>query len=121
MRTLLLIFLLGLSFGCGSAGTPMAEMTAIKGKLANSGGKPIGGVLLTLHPLEGQHPTYLQVADDGTFKGDAVTGKYAYFVGKSTAKNSEKKLKQVDAKYYGADLARTVVVQAGQEMRISLQ
>ena len=121
MRTLLLIVVLGLSFGCGSAGTPMAAMSAIQGKLETSGGKPVGGVLLTLHPLEGQHPAYLQVAEDGSFKGDAVTGKYTYFLGKSTAKNSEQNLKQVNAKYYEADLARTIVIRAGEEMRISLQ
>ena len=120
MRTLLLIALLGLSTGCGSAAIPMGAMTTVQGKLETSAGKPVGGVLLTLQPLGDGHPAPMEVAENGTFKGEAVPGKYAYYVGKSSAKNGEQSLKQVNDKYQKADMRRTVTVQAGQELRIAL-
>ena len=120
MRTLLLIVLLGFSVGCGSAAIPMGAMTTVHGKLETNSGNPVGGILLTLQPLGDGHPAPMEVAENGTFKGDAVPGKYAYYVGKSSAKNSEQSLKKVNDKYQQADMGRTVTVQAGQELRIAL-
>ena len=120
MKTLLIIVMLGLSIGCGSAAIPMGAMTTVQGKLETSAGKPIGGVLLTLQPLGDGHPAPMEVSENGTFKGEAVPGKYAYYVEKSSAKSSEQSLKQVNSKYQKADMGRTVTVQVGQELRIAL-
>ena len=121
MKTLLLLVMLVLSVGCGSAAIPMGAMTTVQGKLETTGGKPVGGVLLTLQPLGDGHPAPIEVADDGSFKTEAVPGKYAYFIGKSSAKNNEQSLKQVNAKYLKADMSRIVTVQSGKELRIALE
>lgn len=99
----------------------MPASSIVKGKLETSAGKPIGNVLLTLQPLGDGHPAPLQVSEDGTFQGEIVPGKYAYFIAKSPAKDSEKALKLVNAKYYEASMTRTVSVQAGQELRIAIE
>jgi hypothetical protein len=120
MKNILLVLFLVVMVGCGSSATPMPASSVVKGKLETSSGKPIGNVLLTLQPLGEGHPAPLQVSEDGTFQGEIVPGKYAYFVAKSSAKNSEQALKSIDAKYYEASMARTVSVQAGQELRIAM-
>ena len=121
MKNLLLVLSLVVLAGCGSAGSPMPASSIVKGKLETSAGKPIGNVLLTLQPLGDGHPSPLQVSEDGTFQGEIVPGKYAYFVAKSSAKNSDQALKLVDAKYYEASMTRTVSVQAGKELRIAIE
>lgn len=121
MRNLLLILSLVGFVGCSASGTPMPASSVVKGKLETKAGKPIGNVLLTLQPLGDGHPAPLQVAEDGTFSGEIVPGKYAYYVAKSSAKNAEQALKQVDAKYYESSMTRTVQVQAGKELRIALE
>ncbi len=121
MKNLFLILTLMLSVGCGTATTPMPAPTAIKGKVELTGGKPASGLLLNLYPLEGQHPGVFDVAEDGSFKGEAISGKYSYFVTKGSAKNSEQTLKLVNAKFYSADLARTFVIKAGEDIKLTLE
>jgi hypothetical protein len=120
MRIALLILSVFMCVGCGSSGTPLPAPVSVNGKL-ELGGKPIGGLQLILFPLEGQHPAYIPVAKDGTFKVEAISGKYSYYVEKSSAKNSEATLKKVDPKFQTADLTRSVVVQSGQELKVTLE
>ncbi len=120
MRIVLLVLSLVMCVGCGSSGTPLPAPVAVNGKL-EMGGKPIGGLQLNLFPMEGQQPAVIQVAEDGTFKVETISGKYSYYVAKSTAKNSETTLKKVDPKFHEADLTRSVVVQAGQELKVTLE
>jgi hypothetical protein len=121
MRNLLLILTVALVAGCAGAPAQMPAPTAIKGKVELSGGKPASGLVLNLIPLEGQHPGVFEVAEDGSFKGDAITGKYTYFVAKGSAKNSEQTLKLVNAKLYEADANRNIVVKAGEDIKITLE
>jgi hypothetical protein len=120
MRNALLVLSLIMCVGCGSSGTPLPAPVTVNGKL-EMGGKPIGGLQLTLFPLEGQHPAYIPVAEDGTFKVEAISGKYAYYVEKSSAKNSEATLKKVNPKFHEADLNRSIVVSAGQDLKVVVE
>ena len=122
MRSICLMLLLSLIVGCGSAATPMAASTTIKGKLESSG-KPVGGVLLTLQPLGEGHPVPMEVAADGSFTGDVVPGNYVYYVGKSAAKstkNPDQAIKQVNEKFHQADMSRKVTVKSGEDIKIGL-
>ena len=120
MRSFLLILTLALSVGCG-APTPMAAPTAIKGKLELSNGKPASGLVFNLYPLEGQHPRVYEVSEDGTFKGEAISGKYSYFVTKGSSKNSEQSYKLVNPRFYEADGTRAIVLKAGEDISIKLE
>lgn len=121
MRTALLVLLLLMCVGCGSSATPLPAPVTVNGKLEMSDGKPIGNLLLTLHPMEGQQQAFIPVGEDGTFKVEAISGKYSYYVGKSTAKNSEATLKKVNAKFLEADLNRSIVISAGQELKVVIE
>ena len=121
MKNFLLVLAMALCAGCGSAPAPMAAPAAIKGKVELGGGKPASGLMLNLFPLEGQHPGVFEIAEDGTFKGEAITGKYMYFVTKGSAKNSEQTLKLVNAKFYDADASRTFVLKVGEDVKITLE
>jgi hypothetical protein len=118
---LILITLISALIGCGSGVEMRHAAGPTTGTLTDAKGKPVSNVLLTLQPLDNGHLAPLEVAADGSFKGEVFPGKYAYFVGKSSSKNSEKALKQIDAKYYEADLGRTVVVKPGEALSIVLQ
>ncbi len=120
MRAIVLAICLGMLAGCSAPVEIRPEAGPLNGKLTNGSGKAIGNVLLTLQPLDTGHLAPLEVAADGTFKGDLYPGKYAYFVSKS-AKGSDQPLKQVDPKYLEADLGRTVDVKPGEELKIVLQ
>lgn len=124
MRASIVVLLLSLlaSGGCSPAVELKGEPAVVRGKLTNSGGQPVGGVLLTLQPLEDGHLAPLEVAADGTFQGELVPGTYAYSLGKSSkARNSAQSLKQVDAKFLEPDLNRTVTVTPGSELAIALE
>lgn len=121
MRIALFLLSLVMCVGCGSSGTPLPTPVSVSGTLEMSDGKPIGGLQLTLFPMEGQHPAYINVADDGKFKVETISGKYSYFVGKSTAKNSEANLKKINPKFHEADLTRSVVVAEGQDLKVVVE
>jgi hypothetical protein len=121
MRTIVLLMLTGLLSGCGAAVAQRTAPSETTGMLTDSSGKAVGNVMLTLQPLEDGHLAPLQVAPDGSFKGELVPGKYAYFVGKSSAKNSEIALKSVEPKFHEASLDRTVEVKPGEALKVVLQ
>ncbi len=106
--------------GCSSSVALKSGPTKISGKVSTADGKPVGGILLTLQPLEDGHMAPIEVAKDGTFSGELIPGKYAYFVGKSaTSKSSDQVLKQLSPKYLEADLNRTVQVTPGEDLAIA--
>ncbi|MFY8199155.1 MAG: hypothetical protein ACOVLE_00685 [Pirellula staleyi] len=105
--------------GCSTSAPQMGASTELKGNIKKAG-KPIGDVLLTLQPMGDGHVVPLTVAVDGTFKGEVVPGKYAYYIGKSASKASEQAIKQVDAKYYEGNMSRTVMVESGKDLVITL-
>ncbi len=112
------IALLGLLLaGCGSSAEQLDQPVSVKGRVTISG-KPAKGYALTLQPLEDGHLTVLDLGTDGAFSGEAVPGKYAYYVvaGKSKADGRS----QVDAKFLQADMARTLTIASGQDLAITL-
>lgn len=121
MRTLLYTLLFAAMIGCSSTVVERMAPTELTGKLSDASGKTVGNVLLTLQPLEDGHLAPLQVAADGSFKGEVVPGKYAYYVGKSSAKNAEQALKVVDSKFYEASLERTIDIKSGEPLNLVLQ
>jgi hypothetical protein len=120
MRIILLL-LLGLTFGCSTNPGLRTEPGVVEGKLESSDGKVVGNVGLTFQPLDNGFVTTLQVAEDGSFKGDLVPGKYAYYVGKSSSKNADQSLKKVDSKFQEADMSRTVVIEASKPVSLVLK
>lgn len=118
---LLLLLMVACVSGCSYAVELKGEPALVKGKVASADGKPVGGVLLTLQPLEDGHLTPLEVGPDGSFQGELVPGKYAYFVGKSSkTKSSAQTLKRVDAKFLEPNMSRTVDVAPGSDLSIAL-
>jgi hypothetical protein len=115
----LLIALMMAFVGCSTSVQKMGASTELKGNITKAG-KPVGDVLLTLQPTGDGHVVPLTVAADGTFKGEVVPGKYAYYIGKSASKASEQAIKQVDPKYYQANMTRTVTVESGKDLDIAL-
>jgi hypothetical protein len=118
VRKLIVLSIL-LMCGCGPSVSPMGSTTPVKGSLS-VGGKTVGDVVLTLQPAGDGHVTPLSVASNGTFSGEATPGEYFYYVGKSSAKNSEQVLKTIAPKYYDTDANRKVKVAPGQELTIAL-
>jgi hypothetical protein len=115
----LLIALMMAFVGCSNSVQKMGTSSELKGNITKAG-KPVGDILLTLQPLGDGHVVPLTVAADGTFKGEVVPGKYAYYIGKSASKSSEQAIKQVDPKYYQAIMTRTVTVESGKDLAIAL-
>lgn len=107
--------------GCSGNVAVRSESGKVTGKLVSGDGQKVGNVGLTLQPLDNGFVTTMQVAEDGSFEGEIIPGKYAFFVGKSGAKNADQALKKVDPKFYEANMTRTVVVQPGQELNIELK
>ena len=110
-----------MAVGCSGNLAVRSESGKVAGKLVSGDGQKVGNVGLTLQPLDNGFMTTLQVAEDGSFGGEIIPGKYAYFVGKSVAKNADQAIKKVDPMFYEANMTRTVTVQAGQELRIELK
>ncbi len=123
MKNILWLFALtcSLSIGCSSKPSLRNESEKVTGKLSQGDGKAVGNVGLTLQPLDNGFVTTFQVAEDGTFQGEAIPGKYAYFVGKSNAKNGDQALKKIDAQFLEARMNRTVDVEPGKTLSLVLQ
>ncbi len=117
----LLVLTMTTAMGCSSKPGLRTESEKVSGKLSQGNGKAVGNVGLTLQPLDNGFVTTFQVAEDGTFQGEAIPGKYAYFIGKSTAKNADQALKKIDSQYLDANMSRTVMVEPGKALSLVLQ
>jgi hypothetical protein len=109
IRSIFLLLACVVFTGCGPKIEIMTEPMSISGKLTGAGA-PVGGVLLTLQPLDTGHPVPLTVGPDGSFSGRAIPGKYTYYVAATEANATA--LDKVDAKYKEADLKRTIVIKS---------
>lgn len=117
MNRLCLLLICMFLAGCGYRAPLMDQPVAVTGKLTLAG-SPLGGVTLMLQPLQTGHPGVLPVGDDGSFTGNLVPGKYAYYVTKG---ESVPLPANIDSKLLEANMDRTVTVQPGQsQLDISL-
>ena len=112
LRLLLVLALACVSIGCQSKVPLMNTPVDVVGKLTKAG-TPVGNVTLTLQPLETGHMVPMKVGADGSFKGNIVPGKYAYYLSASED-GGESALQGIDASLKEANMQRTVTVQAGQ-------
>lgn len=104
--------------GCGSKATLNSAPVAVTGKVSQAG-QPVSGVVMVFQPLENGHIRELPVQKDGSFTGEFVAGKYAYYVTKPAAVAPAAPSK-VPAQYFQADLSRTVEVEPGTQLAIAL-
>jgi len=123
MRFIIWLLLVAFTTAIGCSNNPglRSESGKVSGKLSQADGTAVGNVGLTLQPLDNGFVATLQVAEDGSFAGELIPGKYAYFVGKSTAKNADQALKKVDSQFYEANMSRTVGVEPGKELSVVLK
>jgi hypothetical protein len=105
--------------GCSHAPTLKKAPVSVAGRVSR-GGHPVGNVMVSFQPLDKGHVGNFAVKPDGKFTGELIVGDYAYFVGKSTAPNSEAALKKIDPKYFEPDLARRISIEDGQDVLIAL-
>lgn len=111
LRLLLVLALACVSIGCQSKVPLMNTPVDVVGKLTKAG-KPFGNVTLMLQPMETGHMVPMKVGADGSFKGNIVPGKYAYYL--SADEDGGDLLQGLDASLTEANMQRTVTVQAGQ-------
>jgi hypothetical protein len=116
--TVLAIVAVGV-IGCSDAPTLKDAPVSVSGKVLQ-GGKPVGNVVVSFHPLEQGHLKSMPVAIDGTFQGELIDGNYSYYVEKSPAPTSAAALAKIDPKYHQPDLERTVNVEFGKELVLAL-
>ena len=98
--------------GCSSGGgTKLPESKPVSGTVTRADGSPVGNVLLMLQPTSVGHMTSFEVAADGSFSGEAITGPYAWFIAKSArAPDAEKALAKVAEDFQRGSLDRRVTV-----------
>lgn len=100
--------------GCSSSSSKvLPAATPVSGTLTRADGKPLGNVTLMLQPLSTGHMTSFDVGADGTFRGEAVAGPYAWFVTKSSnAADADAALENVPEDFRQGKLERKVNVGA---------
>ncbi len=120
MRGYLAVVMVLGAIGCGAPqpglkGTPVS----VSGKISQAG-QPVGNVAVSFHPLDNGHLTSFEVSPDGTFQGELISGRYAYSIAQSTAKDSLQILNKIAPQFTEPDLQRAVNVEAGQTLEIVL-
>jgi hypothetical protein len=105
--------------GCGSEVRLQSAPVSVSGKVSQSG-RPCGGMVMIFQPLGEGHVREVAVQKNGTFNGDLISGEYAYYVAKPAGPGVAQPANKLAAKYFEADLSRTVTVEPGQQLAISL-
>jgi hypothetical protein len=105
--------------GCGSKAGLKNVPVAVSGSVSQ-GGQPIGGLVMVFQPLGDGHVREFPIQKDGTFGGEMISGKYAYYVAKPTAPAAAQALQKLSPKFFEADLSRTVTVEPETLLAIAL-
>jgi hypothetical protein len=118
MRWIIVAGLIACSVGCGSRATMREAPVSVSGKVSQAG-QPVSGVMIVFQPLGHGHMRELPVQRDGTFNGEFIAGVYAYYVAKPAAPPAQPP-RTLAAKYYQADMSRTVAIEPGAQLAIAL-
>lgn len=113
--SLLTIGLLGCSTDVKLKHAPVS----VTGKVSQAG-KPVGSMVMVFQPLGDGHVREFQLRNDGSFKGELVSGEYAYYITKQAAVNSAQPQRKLPPKYFEADLSRTVTIKPDELLAIAL-
>jgi hypothetical protein len=119
MRLLILLVFIAALPGCGSEVELKRTPVSMSGTVSQ-GGRPFGGMVMVFQPLGDGHMREFPIAKDGTFRGELVSGDYAYYVARPTVAAAAQALKKLPPKYFAADLSRTVTVEADTPLAIVL-
>jgi hypothetical protein len=119
MRLFIMLLLIVSLTGCGSKANLKKAPVAVSGSVSQ-GGQPIGGLVMVFQPLGDGHVRELPVQKDGTFNGELISGKYAYYVAKPTVPAAAQALRNLAPRFFEADLSRTVAVESGDPIAIEL-
>ena len=119
MRLLVVLIAIAGLAGCGSDARLKNTPVSITGKVSQAG-QPVGGMVMIFQPLGDGHVRELPIQKDGTFSGELISGKYAYYVAKPTAPATAQALRNLPPKYFEADLSRTVAVEPDNQIAIEL-
>ena len=77
-------------------------------------------MVMIFQPLGDGHVREFAVQKDGTFSGELISGKYAYYVSKPTAPAAAQACETLPPKFFEADLSRTVAVESDNPIAIEL-
>lgn len=119
MRMLVVLMVIAGLAGCGSDARLKGTPVSVTGRVSQ-GGQPVGGMVMIFQPLGDGHVREFPVQKDGTFNGELISGKYAYYVAKPTAPAAAQALRNLPPKFFEADLSRTVAVESGNPIAIEL-
>lgn len=119
MRSCVVCILVCGFVGCGShvrlKGTPVS----VAGKVSQNG-RPVGGLVMIFQPLGDGHMREFPIQKDGSFKGEMISGEYAYFVSKRTGASVGQVPTKLAPQYFEADLSRTVTVEPDKLLAVAL-
>lgn len=121
-RTLMTLALAAI-VGCGVNPGQRSEPIKVSGKVAFANGRPVRDLKLSLQPTAGDGVAVsVPLGPDGSFSGDFIPGKYAFFFepldGKEAARSATA-LRQVPEKYRQAHMAHLVDLSGpGVEVRL---
>jgi hypothetical protein len=77
-------------------------------------------MVMIFQPLGDGHVREFPIQKDGTFRGELISGKYAYYVARPTAPAAAPSLKNLSPKFFEADMSRTVTVEPDTLVAIAL-
>src|SRR3954469_16610485 len=109
---LFIVLILAVGFsGCGSQVKLKGPPVSVSGKVSQSG-QAIAGVMMVFQPLGEGHVREFPLRKDGSFNGEMISGKYAYYLAKPVTFGATPVLKKLCPKYFEADISRTVTVES---------
>jgi hypothetical protein len=119
MRLLIVSMLMVGLVGCSSEVKLKSAPVSMSGKVSR-GGQPVSGMVMILQPLGDGHVREFPIHKDGTFKGEVISGEYAYYVVKRPVPGAAPAPIKLSPKYFEADLSRTVTVEPDKLLAIAL-
>jgi hypothetical protein len=119
MRSFVVLTIIVGLVGCGAEVKLKGASTSVSGKVSQ-GNLPVGGVVMIFQPLGDGHVREFPTRKDGTFSGELISGEYAYYIAKPTARSAAQPPIRLSPQYFEADLSRTVTVEPDKQLAIAL-